>query len=324
MSEKNRALLTDARRFCGWRRTSTCCGRRVRHKTTRPLLRTDDPRRTLGDPDRTRRRSTRSRRCASMWRRIGRSPDAEAVLSRLHRGRRRHGGGGEHGCVHDVHVALGARSYVVRIAPGLLTTAGREIADLLPRPRTWIVTERNVADLHLRTLIAGLAADGIAAEVLVLPPGEATKSWAHLTRNGGMAPVAEGRTPRRGHRLRRRGDRRSRGLRRRDPAARRALRAGADLASGAGRQLGRGQDRDQHGPWQEPGGRVPPAVPRAGRYRRAGHADRARFPRRLWRGGEIRASGRRGVLRLAGGERPARWPRATRLCAPRRSAGRCR
>jgi 3-dehydroquinate synthase len=30
----------------------------------------------------------------------------------------------------------------------------------------------------------------------------------------------------------------------------------------------------------------------------------ARFPRRLWRGGEIRASGRRGVLRLAGGERP--------------------
>jgi 3-dehydroquinate synthase len=83
---------------------------------------------------------------------------------------------------HDVHVALGDRSYVVRIAPGLLATAGREIADLLPRPRTWIVTERTVADLHLETLLTGLAADGIASEVLVLPPGETTKSWAHLTR----------------------------------------------------------------------------------------------------------------------------------------------
>jgi 3-dehydroquinate synthase len=39
----------------------------------------------------------------------------------------------------------------------------------------------HVADLHLETLLAGLAAEGIAAEVLVLPPGEATKSWAHLT-----------------------------------------------------------------------------------------------------------------------------------------------
>jgi 3-dehydroquinate synthase len=46
-------------------------------------------------------------------------------------------------------VGLGARSYVVRIAPGLLQRAGAEIADLLPRPKTWIVTERTVADLHL-------------------------------------------------------------------------------------------------------------------------------------------------------------------------------
>ena len=82
---------------------------------------------------------------------------------------------------HDVEVALGARSYVVRIAPGLLPVAGREIADLLHRPRTWIVTESNVARLHLETLTAGLAAEGIGSQVLVLPPGEATKGWAHLT-----------------------------------------------------------------------------------------------------------------------------------------------
>jgi 3-dehydroquinate synthase len=81
----------------------------------------------------------------------------------------------------EVNVGLGARSYVVRIAPGLVQRAGAEIADLLPRPKTWIVTERTVAALHLETLKAGLTAEGIGAEVLVLPPGEATKSWAHLT-----------------------------------------------------------------------------------------------------------------------------------------------
>lgn len=81
----------------------------------------------------------------------------------------------------DVQVALGDRSYVVRIGPGLLPRAGREITDLLPRPKTWIVTESTVAGLHLETLKAGLSAEGITAEVLVLPPGEATKSWAHLT-----------------------------------------------------------------------------------------------------------------------------------------------
>ncbi|MFW5641768.1 MAG: 3-dehydroquinate synthase [Roseicyclus sp.] len=82
---------------------------------------------------------------------------------------------------HDVTVSLGARSYVVRIAPGLLGRAGAEIADLLPRRRTWIVTERTVADLHLETLAGGLARAGIESAVHVLPPGEATKSWPHLT-----------------------------------------------------------------------------------------------------------------------------------------------
>ena len=83
--------------------------------------------------------------------------------------------------VHEVEVALGARSYVVRIGPGLVARAGREIADLLVRPRVWIVTERTVADLHLEALCSGLAEAGIASAVHVLPAGEATKSWPYLT-----------------------------------------------------------------------------------------------------------------------------------------------
>jgi 3-dehydroquinate synthase len=82
---------------------------------------------------------------------------------------------------HEVHVPLGGRAYVVRIAPGLLHRAGAEIADLLPRPRCWIVTEENVARHHLAALRRGLAAAGIENEALVLPPGEATKGWPHLT-----------------------------------------------------------------------------------------------------------------------------------------------
>jgi 3-dehydroquinate synthase len=82
---------------------------------------------------------------------------------------------------HDVPVRLGARSYVVRIAPGLLARAGEEIGDLLPRPRTWIVTERRVAELHLDALTRGLSEAGIEAAVHVLPAGEATKSWERLT-----------------------------------------------------------------------------------------------------------------------------------------------
>jgi len=81
-----------------------------------------------------------------------------------------------------VHVPLGERAYDVRIGPGLLTRAGAEIAPLLNRPRVFVVTEERVAGLHLGALRAGLASEGIGMEALVLPPGEATKSWPEFTR----------------------------------------------------------------------------------------------------------------------------------------------
>jgi 3-dehydroquinate synthase len=81
-----------------------------------------------------------------------------------------------------VRVPLGARAYDVRVGPGLLARAGAEIAPLLRRPRVAILTESRVAALHLATLRAGLAAEGVAASVLELPPGEATKGWAGLGR----------------------------------------------------------------------------------------------------------------------------------------------
>ena len=81
-----------------------------------------------------------------------------------------------------VHVPLGDRAYDIRIDTGLIARAGAEIAPLLHRPRVAVLTDENVAALHLEPLRAGLAAAGIDMAPLILPPGEATKSWPQFTR----------------------------------------------------------------------------------------------------------------------------------------------
>lgn len=81
-----------------------------------------------------------------------------------------------------VNVALPGRAYDVLIGPGLLAQAGALISPLLTRPRVTVISDETVAGLHLDSLRAGLATQGIAMEALVLPPGEGTKSWENLTR----------------------------------------------------------------------------------------------------------------------------------------------
>lgn len=81
-----------------------------------------------------------------------------------------------------VAVDLGTRSYQVRIGPGLVGRLGTEIAPFLRRKRVAIVTDETVAALHLPAVLAALAAEGIAATSLALPPGEATKGWPEFTR----------------------------------------------------------------------------------------------------------------------------------------------
>ncbi|MEM7598866.1 MAG: 3-dehydroquinate synthase [Pseudomonadota bacterium] len=81
-----------------------------------------------------------------------------------------------------VHVPLGDRAYDVLIGPGLLAQAGALIGPLLSRPRVAIVTDAQVGALHLQALLTGLAAEGISASHMSLPPGEATKSWPHFER----------------------------------------------------------------------------------------------------------------------------------------------
>ena len=84
--------------------------------------------------------------------------------------------------IRTVPVALGDRSYDVRIGPGLIARAGDEIAPLLSRPRVAVLTDERVAALHLPALTAALERAGIRSSALALPAGEATKSWDHLGR----------------------------------------------------------------------------------------------------------------------------------------------
>ncbi len=81
-----------------------------------------------------------------------------------------------------VHVELGERSYDVEIGPDLLAQSGARISPLLRRPKVAVLTDENVAKLHLDALRDGLASAGVEMSSLALPAGEATKSWPQFER----------------------------------------------------------------------------------------------------------------------------------------------
>ncbi len=77
-----------------------------------------------------------------------------------------------------VRVELARNSYEVVIGAGLLGRAGALIAPVLPRQRCVIVTDETVATLYLATLEDSLAEVGIGHDKIIVPPGEASKSFA--------------------------------------------------------------------------------------------------------------------------------------------------
>ncbi len=79
-----------------------------------------------------------------------------------------------------LQVPLGERSYPIHVGAGLLREAGAILAPLLPQARTVIVTNPVVAAHWLAPLQASLAAAGISRDVIVMPDGEAYKTWATL------------------------------------------------------------------------------------------------------------------------------------------------
>jgi 3-dehydroquinate synthase len=74
-------------------------------------------------------------------------------------------------------VELGERSYPIHIGAGVLRDAGRLLAPQLPAPRVIIVSSPVIATHWLAPLRENLGAARIAAETLLVPDGEAHKSW---------------------------------------------------------------------------------------------------------------------------------------------------
>ena len=79
-----------------------------------------------------------------------------------------------------VRVELGERGYDIVIGPGVLADAGARLAELVPGARCAIVTDDQVAPLHMAALRDSLQDAGIGATPVVLPAGEPTKSYAFL------------------------------------------------------------------------------------------------------------------------------------------------
>ena len=79
-----------------------------------------------------------------------------------------------------VHVPLGDRAYDIVIGEGVLDSAGARLAAQFPGRRFGIVTDDSVARAQLPRLLASLDAAGIGHAEIVVPHGEATKSFARL------------------------------------------------------------------------------------------------------------------------------------------------
>jgi 3-dehydroquinate synthase len=79
-----------------------------------------------------------------------------------------------------LRVSLGDRAYDILIGHGLLREAGPLIKPFLQRDFVAIVTDSNVAALHLATLEASLERVGIASRNIIVPAGETSKSYRQL------------------------------------------------------------------------------------------------------------------------------------------------
>jgi shikimate kinase/3-dehydroquinate synthase len=75
-------------------------------------------------------------------------------------------------------LALAGAGYDVVVGEDLLTSAGALLAPVLPQKRAVVVTDTNVAALHLPALLRGLHATAFETRTITVPPGEGSKSLA--------------------------------------------------------------------------------------------------------------------------------------------------
>ncbi len=81
-----------------------------------------------------------------------------------------------------VRVGLEKRSYDIIIGHGLIKDSASIITPFLSQNRVVVITDQNVAPLHLRSFESSLKLMGVSVSSLVLPSGESTKSWKYAVR----------------------------------------------------------------------------------------------------------------------------------------------
>ncbi len=80
-----------------------------------------------------------------------------------------------------VPVGLGQRSYDILIGCDLIDDAARHVAPFCTGSSVIVVTDANVHAALGARFAAGLARGGLTPDFIILPAGEDTKSWGHLS-----------------------------------------------------------------------------------------------------------------------------------------------
>ena len=78
-----------------------------------------------------------------------------------------------------ITVGLGERAYAIHAGSGLLAEAGALLKPFA-RGKIPVVTDANIGEIHLASFLQSLGKAGLDAHPIVLPPGEASKSFAGL------------------------------------------------------------------------------------------------------------------------------------------------
>ncbi len=94
-----------------------------------------------------------------------------------------------------VQVALGARSYDIVIGDGLIGRVGELIAPVIASRRVVVVSDSNVAPLHLAKLRQSLQSAGFAVGEAIVPAGEHSKDYTEF---GRLLDTVLGQRPDRG------------------------------------------------------------------------------------------------------------------------------
>ena len=77
-----------------------------------------------------------------------------------------------------VHVALAKNSYDIHIGHDLFTATANDLSALLAKKQVVIITDANIAPLHLEATEKALAEFAHQTFSFILPAGEASKSFS--------------------------------------------------------------------------------------------------------------------------------------------------